>query len=407
MKIQKLSIERFKRIFEVAITPRGNTIEICGRNGQGKSSILDAIWLTLSGNSAAKNSGTSKPVKDGEKDAVVRLDLGEIIVTRKWTAEGRGSLTVASAEGKKFSSPQALLDTLVGGLAFDPLAFSRMPPKEQRKALLDLVKLEIDPDAIDARYKEIYDERTIINRQHKNFLAALAEIETPAADTPTQELSALEQVRKLEEARRRKAEITGKQERLEGLRERMKRLQAELENVIAEGKELAAEVKQAVIPDVEAIEKSLLAIDQENKKIREKQRYADLVVRAETEEKKSLSLTKQLEDLERSKREAFANAKMPIEGLSFDEEGVLFNGVPFRQCSSAEQMKVCIAIAAALNSKIRVILVKDASLLDEESMELVNRMAEDLDIQVWLERVSDDDSSDGVKVIIEDGAVRS
>lgn len=406
MKIQKLNIERFKRIFEVEITPRGNTIEICGRNGQGKSSILDAIWLTLSGSSAAKTSGTTKPVRDGEKDAVVRLDLGDIVVTRRWTAEGKSTLTVESAAGKKFSSPQALLDTLVGGLAFDPLAFSRMSSKEQRTALLNLVKLDIDPDAIDAKYKGLYDERTIINRQHKNFLSALAELETPAAETPTTELSVSDQLRKLDEARRQKAEIEGKQAKLADLRERMKRLQAELEGVVAEGKALAAEVRQAVTPDVMAMEKSVLAIDEANKRIREKQKYADLVVRAETEEKKSVSITKQLEELERAKREAFANAKMPIEGLSFDEDGVLFGGVPFRQCSSAEQMKVCIAIAAALNPKIRVILVKDASLLDDESMELVNKMAEGLDIQVWLERVSDE-GGDGVKVVIEDGAIRS
>ena len=53
MKIIEFRAERFKRLSAVDITPEGNTVIISGKNGQGKSSVLDAIWLALGGGAAA------------------------------------------------------------------------------------------------------------------------------------------------------------------------------------------------------------------------------------------------------------------------------------------------------------------------------------------------------------------
>ncbi len=100
MKIIEFRAERFKRLSAVEITPEGNTVIISGKNGQGKSSVLDAIWLALGGGNATKDSATTVPIKEGEKDAVVRLDLGDMVVTRKWTASG-STLTVEGADGRK------------------------------------------------------------------------------------------------------------------------------------------------------------------------------------------------------------------------------------------------------------------------------------------------------------------
>lgn len=36
-----------------------------------------------------------------------------------------GTLTVEGADGRKYNSPQTLLDTLVGAISFDPLSFSK------------------------------------------------------------------------------------------------------------------------------------------------------------------------------------------------------------------------------------------------------------------------------------------
>jgi hypothetical protein len=103
------------------------------------------------------------------------------------------------------------------------------------------------------------------------------------------------------------------------------------------------------------------------------------------------------------KREAIAAAKFPVDGISFGDNEVLLNGVPFVQASDAERLCCSIALAMAMNPKLRIIRVRDGSLLDDDSMKLLARMAEEKDYQVWIERV---DGSGRVGVVIEDGRVK-
>lgn len=93
-------------------------------------------------------------------------------------------------------------------------------------------------------------------------------------------------------------------------------------------------------------------------------------------------------------------AKYPVEGLGVDDDGVTFNGIPFSQASSAEQLRVSAAMALALNPKLRVILIRDGSLLDSEQGAALCKFAEENNCQVWLEQVSTDKA---VGIVIEDG----
>jgi hypothetical protein len=97
-----------------------------------------------------------------------------------------------------------------------------------------------------------------------------------------------------------------------------------------------------------------------------------------------------------------ADAKFPVPELSFGDDGVLVKGVPFEQASAAEQLRVSVAMGVALNPKLKVLLVRDGSLLDAKSLQLLADMAEANESQVWLERVGD---ADAAAVVIEDGQV--
>jgi hypothetical protein len=115
-------------------------------------------------------------------------------------------------------------------------------------------------------------------------------------------------------------------------------------------------------------------------------------------------MTARLEKMDSDKRAATTNAKYPVPGLLFDASGgITLNGIPFEQCSAAEQLKVSIAVGFALNPKLRVLLVRDGSLLDEDSMNVLIAMAKEADAQVWIERVETDAHT---SVVIEDGHVQ-
>jgi hypothetical protein len=157
--------------------------------------------------------------------------------------------------------------------------------------------------------------------------------------------------------------------------------------------------------DTSAITAKLDQIEAINRKVRDNanRRRIEADMRAKSES--AAGLTAQLEVVAAERREAISKCAFPIPGLSFDEEGrVLFNGVPFSQSSSAQQIKVSVAIGLALNPKLRVLLIRDGSLLDKNNLAVVEEMARAADAQIWMERVSEGGE---VSVIIEDGEVKA
>ena len=67
------------------------------------------------------------------------------------------------------------------------------------------------------------------------------------------------------------------------------------------------------------------------------------------------------------------------------------------------RLRVGIALAMKSNPRLRVLRIRDGSLLDDASMATVAEMAEANDFQVWIERV---DTSGRVGFVVEDGSVR-
>ena len=401
MKIIELRAENVMRLKAVEITPDGTVQVIGGRNAQGKSAVLNAIWLALGGGKASKE--TPLPIRDGEDKASVRLDLGDLVVTRSWTRKGT-SLKVENAEGAQYKSPQSMLDALVGQLSFDPLAFTRLSPKEQREALLDLVDLDVDLDALDAEAKQVYQQRTDVGRQGKAIGDVVVDDTLPAQEESAQALiQAIQEgqdqnhyrattVRQLDEAIADSDRITAEIDRLtNALTIRRK----EIETLI--------DTHKATAPvDLEPLQERLASIEDVNARIR-----ANNAAKARLREKVELrerysALTDRLTELDEQKASALASASFPVAGLSFNESGVLYNGVPLSQASSAEQIRVSLAMGMALNPKLRVLMIKDGSLLDADSLQAIRDQVAEGDFQLWLEIVNPDDPT---AVIIEDGQV--
>ena len=396
MKIISLTAENVKRLKAVEITPDGNVITITGRNAQGKSSVLDAIWLALGGGPAAK--GTTRPIRDGESKASVTLDLGDFIVTRTWSG-AKSTLTVKSREGATFSGPQGVLDALVGRLSFDPLEFTRLSARDQKAALLDLVDLDVDLDALDRDRQAAYDERTEIGRRGK----ALGETPTVVPGVPEEEVSAAALVTRI---RADETEIARQREERESLAlavAKVAELEAELENW-----RTTVERRQGIVDahgpigDVAALEAELASVEETNRAVRANAAARDIATRKDALRAEYDALTARIESIDQAKARALATATFPVDGLGFDDTGVTLQGVPFSQASSAEQIRVSLAMAMSLNPRLRVIRILDGSLLDADNLALIEQMAAEQDYQVWIERVSDPSET---AVVIEDGEV--
>src|SRR4051812_767157 len=197
MKIVQLNAENVKRLKAVEIVPKGSTVIVSGKNGQGKTSVLDSILLALAGKDAQKL--MTKPIREGEDHAEVRLDLGEYVVTRSWTGNDKSYLKVEGKAGEKFPSPQALLDSLNGELSFDPLEFARKNAKEQRETLLGIVDIGLDLDAWQREFDGLYEARTEVGRDVKSLEGRLDGFPY-VIDCPDEEVNVAELAQKIRQA---------------------------------------------------------------------------------------------------------------------------------------------------------------------------------------------------------------
>ena len=426
-KIVSLESENVMRIKAVHIQPNGrNVVIIGGDNANGKSSVLQSIAMLFGG--AAEIPET--PVRVGEEKAkiIAKLDNG-IVVRRTFTKAGGTALVVESADGARYPSPQSIMDALTGKLMFDPLAFVKLDPAKQKTALQTLVGLDFTE--INETRAKVYQERTLINRHLDHVRARLATM-THHEDAPAEEVSTAGLLAELEDAQKHneekeslgraiKAAAAKLQLRRDGAAAQRAKIQA-LENELREARALLPkfdeDVKQAGIEHDAAIQADweFKAIDlaplraavanasETNRKVAENKVRADAVAALEKHTAEAAQATKAIADCDAAKEKALSEANFPIDGLAFDDNGVTYNGIPFSQASSAEQLRVSVAMGAALNPKLRVMLVRDGSLLDERSLQLLGDLAKEHDLQVFVERVGKADSS---AIIIEDGTVAS
>ena len=529
-RIIELSVTNFKRIKVATIRPDidSHVVRISGDNASGKSSILDAIQTALVGPKAMP----AVPVRVGEDMAEINMDCGDVVIRRRITPDGHGTLKITTKDGMSPSKPQTWLDERIGAIAFDPLSFLDQDGKAQAETIRRLASCDVSD--LDAEHQRLFEERTNIKRDLRNAEGARGNLLACADGVPDEELvasgvlaaiedaqkadkvaaalegelnqarvalgyiedqmaqdaGALEDIGHNEEeaitasARNTAESIDREQMRLDtldaqtrdsirvaeqrldneiedleakiaGLREQRRtvgerlrdrsnetratawaaieqlrateaanievykantaRKRKAIEDRMAVAREkgealrekatrLQAERDAMKVPDVMVFRQQLRSIEQTNAQVRIKaqwkasdKRIADL--QAEVSQR-----TERLDQIAAERQARIAAVKYPIDGLGFNDDGLLtFGGLPLEQASQAEQIRVSMAIGLALKPELRVVLLRDASLLDKRSLAVVYEEAARADAQVWVERC-DVSGVDG-EVIIEDGEV--
>jgi len=454
MVIEFVRAKDFKRIKVAEVTTGGaHSVTIGGRNAQGKSSLLDAVALALLGRDAMPTA----PVRAGAEKAEIEVGLSDgIRITRKFSPDGKGTVKITTADGMTRPSPQEWLDARLAKFTCDPVRFLAEKPADQAATLRKVAG--IDTTILDQKRAEIYATRTDANRDAARAKAVADAMplhaDAPAAEVDVAALSAEIEAAARAEAKRAEAMaaitaarhahgeqvrdaraglaratdyIATTQREEDRLVAEIARLQVELgktranlatakdaeskwtakvasveadTSAVTAAEEAAAAV---VVPDVAPVRAAIASAGEQNRKLRENAERAKAKANAAALAEAADKLTSQIAEIDAQKVAMLAAATFPIPGLSVDDSGPTFNGVPLSQASQAEKIRVAMGIALAGNPTIRVVLIRDASLLDAESMAEIERIATERDAQVWLERVGDAD--DGA-IIIEDGTVR-
>ena len=422
MKITAVSVESFKRIEQVAITPDADRVLVLigGRNAQGKTSLLDALTSVFGG----KNALPADPVRHGAEAAEIRVELdgGALIVKRVVDAAGESALEVRE-DGVKVRSPQAVLDKLVSGRFLDPLQFLALPPKDQRATLLAMVGDADRLADLEKKRTRAFDKRTEVGREAKKAEGELARIPVITPAEPIDVAALTLESRQIEERLRT---VNGIEAELKSALDAKVRADADVDR--ARRALLAAEAAQDdAIRAVHAAQEAWNVVAGDAAKIdprrdeilfeiRRAQDHNTKVAadtaamkrRAETEAEAARlraeadACTAAIAEIDKRKAEILAAAALPVPGLGIDDASVTLNGVPLAQASGAERHRVALALAIAASPNLKDVWIRDGALLDEDSLREVERHAAAAGVRVWVERVG---TRDPGCIVIHDGRV--
>ena len=452
MYIKKLELLNFQVIKEFNADFAGNVYFITGDNELGKSTLLKAIGALLTGQRddvlrAGEKKGFAKMVvgDDGE-EFDVSLSFTE--------TNPRGTLTIKQKTTGMQTSNVSMLQKIFGYQDFDAVEFSRWSETaEGRRKQIAVVKALLPEkvrdriDAIDAEVSIIKTDRTGINRDIKTFGALVdsAKKTLTAEDierykTPIDIAELMERqktaVRLSEKAKAARAGLEQRTKQLadaglekERIRERRDEAVFEakriMESVVSKAKsdyekameaadkemrdalaELDANVKDwqdrktnaerwlakynAMDIGSENIAEDLEKANQHNAKYNAVVKYKEEKARFDAVVAKSQQMDAKIDSLLSERVSLISESSFPIDGLSFGEDGLTLNGIPFvpGKVSDSQIMEIAAKLIIASNPKVKVFRIARGESLGTKRLETIFDIARRNGFQGFIEQVT-------------------
>lgn len=411
IKINALQVENVKRVKAVALEPSANGLTVIGgKNGQGKTSVLDAIAWALGGDryrpSNAEREGSTLPPH-------IKLELSNGLTVER---SGKNSaLKVVDTTGNR--SGQQLLNEFVEQLAIDLPRFLQASNREKADTLLQVIGVGDQVRSLEVKEKEVYNRRRMIGQEADRKRKYADELpHYPAA--PNEPVSASQLIRQQQDILARNGENQRKRMRANQIEHEYGRTAAHvslLRSQLADAEkqlqqleaDLAIAQKDALDLQDEStdeIERSLQEIEQINIQVRANCAREKAEQDAAYYAQQYQDLTKELEEIRHDKYALLDSAKLPLPGLSVEDGELTYNGKKWDCMSGADQLIAATAIVRAINPKCGFVLLDKLEQLDADQLHMFGVWLQSQQLQVIATRVS---TGPECSIIIEDGFVAS
>ena len=402
VRITSLELANVKRIKAVALdpAPTGLTV-IGGKNGQGKTSVLDGIAWALGGErfrpDAAKREGSVL-----DPDLRVQLSNG-LTVIRKGA---KSALTVVDESGRR--SGQQLLNEFVEALALDLPKFLQASDKERASILLSILGIQDQLDALEREERAAYDQRLQVGRDRDRARHYADEL--PWHDgAPEQEVSVAALSADLRAVQARNQHNAELRQKVTQIRARLADTDTQINALRAMRTALETEMRKAEVDaeglqdgDPDIILRQIQNAEAVNAQVRDNRAHLDADARAAALAEQYDELSSQVEDVRSRRMALLSGADMPLPGLSVQEGVLTYQGQPWSCMSSAEQLRAATAIVSRLKPECRFVLVDKLEQMDVDTLREFGAWAAQQGLQVIGTRVS---TGDECSIIIEDGEV--
>lgn len=407
IKINKLEIENVKRVKATKFDPadRGLTV-IGGKNGQGKTSVLDAIAWALGGDRYRPS--------HAERDGSVLPPYIHVVMSNGLVVERKGKnsdLKVMDPNGNK--GGQQLLNEFVEELALNLPKFMQSNSREKADTLLKIIGVGDQLRTLELQEQELYNKRHAIGQiadQKEKFAKEM----TYYPDAPKEPISAIELIHQQQDILARngsnqqyrnnlvqlQTEYAGVESRIADLTEKLKEQQdkktALLESISAASKTVA-ELRDESTAE---IEQSINTIELTNRQVRanlDKDKAEEDALQYKNQYD---ALSKELDDVRQAKTNLLQGADLPLPGLSVADGELLYNGYRWDGMSGADQLKVATAIVRKLNPKCGFVLLDKLEQMDMDTLREFGEWLEKEGLQAIATRVS---TGDECSIILSDG----
>lgn len=407
VKINELEIENVKRVKAVKLTPTESGLTIIGGdNGQGKTSVLDAIAWALGGDKYKP----SNPYREG---SVIPPNL-HISLTNGLVVERTGknsTLKVTDPAGNK--SGQQLLNGFVEAFALDLPKFMESNNKEKANTLLRIIGVGDKLYQFEDQEQRCYNERLAIGRiadQKKKYANEMEYFD----GVPKDIVSVADLIKQQQDILAKNGENQRKRDRLSSLEAEAQRVRNEihalhekLDNLITQENQLISDIEIAKKSSSDLqdestteLENNILQIEAINNKVRcnlNKEKAED---DAELYKSQYAALTTQIEDIRKAKADLLQGANLPLEGLSVENGELIYHGFKWDNMSGSEQLKVATAIVRKINPDCGFVLLDKLEQMDSNTIKEFAQWAEQEGLQVIATRVS---KGSECSIVIEDG----
>jgi predicted ATP-dependent endonuclease of OLD family len=413
MKVIEVKIENFKNIENLDMSPGGKSVLLVGGNRVGKTSVIQAIWGTLS-----QKAMPETPLTKGKTTGSVIVVMGndnEKYIVKRIISDSGASLEIQNADGFKTTQVKVLRE-LVGDIDFDIEHFVELsktiPGKREQ---IEIVKSMLEPDVRASLSKLEYNkkmatetksENNILLKDRMGLIKSIKDL--PMEETPIVTQTVINEINKQKEFERQRLNIVGSIKNLYRLAAEAEMSIQRAMKTVAECKKqekgLEAELKNLPEPkDTNELEKQLRDAEEHNKHFERYQTYTTAMKDAEEYNQKVYDCNQSIQEDDRKIREIVANSDFPVKDLTITEDGLLYKGLPFDNTvlSTSELLEVGVKLAVSRNPNVKIIRIPQAESLDKESMVRLMKFTDKAGYQLFIEKVTEDEKL--IVRIIENG----
>lgn len=148
MKLTKIKIKNLFGIKEYEAD--GQSVELSGRNGAGKTSVIDAIRLALT-----NRSDREYIVRDGETEGEILIETDNGLRIDRKIRTNQADYKSVKKDGHEVGSPETFLKDIFTPLQLSPVEFMAMDRKKQNAIILDMIDYPWDMNKIREWFGEI------------------------------------------------------------------------------------------------------------------------------------------------------------------------------------------------------------------------------------------------------------